>query len=195
MIEWPDLSLPPACSYSGESTPCPLASVYFSCPVPPTRVQREFCSQWPVMWSNSDPRQTRREWGWEGREGWIVYSSIQHQKIIKRDSNSGPNELGLVFLPSAGGLFSEPSRVRSEFPRLPAPWGLAPPSPAAWGPPHSQGDGRRSRRTREIWPAQRRSQGVRTQPGRGEGGRRRVECLYRDQRATSFSFAALSDHG
>lgn len=83
-----------------------------------------------------------------GRQGWMAYSSIQHQKIIKRDSNSGPNELGLVFLPSAGGLFSEPSRVRPEFPRLPGPWGLAPPSPAAWGPPHSQGDGRRSRRAR-----------------------------------------------
>ena len=61
------------------------------------------------MGSNTAPRSANR--GERGARLGVVWlcSIIQYQKIIQMGGNLGPTEFGLVFLPSAGGLFGESS--------------------------------------------------------------------------------------
>ena len=112
---------------------------------------------------------------------WLC-SLIQYEKIIKMGGNKDPTE---VFFSAEGrGLAALGVWLQQE--GLPRPQALALPGrAAAAGPAEPVGD----------LGAKRGSQGVGTQQDAGREAGAGVECLYRDPRATSFSFASLSDHG
>lgn len=96
------------------------------------------------------------------------------RQASKRDGALGPTDLGLVFPRGA--------RLRPGVPGTPDPGsGTARPGSLGTSTPGGRGPGRRALRSGAL------QRGARVQGALrpGEGGRRRVECLYRDPAAAA----------